>query len=395
MRSMMRGERCCTSGASPEATRNRSVPSRRSPVGKMSRSGEIFAASSAPTMLSHSAMSCAEASPRRPRTGAAIRGNSLANARKPPRRRSKPTPPDRRKVSCHGSGDRPCRRMPRARAALAATPADLLLAWYDRHRRVLPGRALPGERPDPYRVWLSEVMLQQTTVPAVMGYFARFLERRPDVEALAEAPLDEVLHAWQGLGYYARARNLHACARAVVARHGGAFPRDEAALRALPGIGDYTAAAIAAIAFDRRAAPVDGNVERVTARLFAIETPLPEAKPELRRLAASLVPERRAGDYAQAAMDLGATLCTPRKPRCVLCPWREECRARALGVAENLPRRRAAAARPVRRGVAFWAVREDGAVLLRRRPEAGLLGGMMEVPSTPWRAAEWSEAEAA
>ncbi|HZT50868.1 MAG TPA: A/G-specific adenine glycosylase, partial [Stellaceae bacterium] len=285
--------------------------------------------------------------------------------------------------------------MPRARAALPATPADLLLAWYDRHRRVLPWRALPGERPDPYRVWLSEVMLQQTTVPAVMGYFARFLERWPDVAALAAAPLDEVLHAWQGLGYYARARNLHACARAVVARHGGAFPRDEAALRALPGIGDYTAAAIAAIAFDRRAAPVDGNVERVTARLFAIETPLPEAKPELRRLAASLVPERRAGDYAQAAMDLGATLCTPRKPRCVLCPWREECRARALGVAENLPRRRAAAARPVRRGVAFWAVREDGAVLLRRRPEAGLLGGMMEVPSTPWRAAEWSEAEAA
>ena len=284
--------------------------------------------------------------------------------------------------------------MPRSRAAHSGPTAARLLAWYDRHRRALPWRAQPGERPDPYRVWLSEVMLQQTTVPAVIGYFARFLERWPDVRALAAAELDAVLHAWQGLGYYARARNLHACAKAVVARHGGAFPTDQAALRALPGIGDYTAAAIAAIAFDLPASAVDGNVERVMARLHAVETPLPEAKPELRRLAAVLTPARRAGDYAQAVMDLGATLCTPRKPKCVLCPWREACRARARGIAEELPRRRPAAAKPLRRGVAFWAVRADGAVLLRRRPEKGLLGGMMEVPSTPWREAEWSAADA-
>jgi A/G-specific adenine glycosylase len=284
--------------------------------------------------------------------------------------------------------------MSRTRAAPPEPTAAALLAWYDRHRRVLPWRARPGERPDPYAVWLSEVMLQQTTVPAVIGYFARFLERWPDVRALAAAPLDDVLHAWQGLGYYARARNLHACARAVVARHGGVFPADQATLRQLPGIGDYTAAAIAAIAFDRPATPVDGNVERVMARIHAVETPLPDAKPELRALAAALTPASRAGDYAQAVMDLGATLCVPRKPKCVLCPWREACRAHAMGIAADLPRRRAAAAKPVRRGVAFWAVRADGAVLLRRRPEKGLLGGMMEVPSTPWREAEWSTAEA-
>ena len=279
-------------------------------------------------------------------------------------------------------------------AALAPPEAAALLAWYDRHRRVLPWRALPGERPDPYRVWLSEVMLQQTVAATVGPYFDRFLTRWPTVEALAAAPLDAVLHAWQGLGYYARARHLHACAQAVVARHAGRFPASEAELRALPGIGDYTAAAIAAIAFDLPAAAVDGNVERVMARLFAVTVPLPEAKPELRRLAATLVPAARAGDYAQAAMDLGATLCTPKKPRCVLCPWRENCRGRALGLAEELPHRRAAAERPLRRGVAFWAVRPDGAVLLRRRPEKGLLGGMMEVPSTDWRAAPWPVAEA-
>ena len=285
--------------------------------------------------------------------------------------------------------------MPRTRAAPIPEPdSATLLAWYDRHRRDLPWRARPGERSDPYRVWLSEVMLQQTTVPAVMGYFARFLERWPDVRALAAAELDQVLHAWQGLGYYARARNLHACARAVVERHGGAFPASEAALRELPGIGDYTAAAIAAIAFDLRATAVDGNVERVMARVYAVETPLPEAKPELRRLAAALTPARRSGEYAQAAMDLGATLCTPRKPKCGLCPWREACRARQRGIAEDLPRRRPAAEKPLRLGVAFWAVRADGAVLLRRRPDKGLLGGMMEVPSTPWRGAEWSDAEA-
>ncbi len=280
------------------------------------------------------------------------------------------------------------------RAAPGASRAARLLAWYDRHRRALPWRALPGLKQDPYRVWLSEIMLQQTTVATVGPYFERFLARWPDIRALAAAPLDDVLHAWQGLGYYARARNLHACARAIVAEHGGEFPRNEAALRALSGIGAYTAAAIAAIAFDEAAMPVDGNIERVVARLFKVTTPLPEAKPELRRLAARLMPQARTGDFAQAAMDLGATLCTPKKPKCVLCPWRGDCAARRAGVAESLPARRKKAVKPLRRGVAFWAVRVDGAVLLRRRPDKGLLGGMMEVPSSEWREAAWTPATA-
>jgi len=268
------------------------------------------------------------------------------------------------------------------------------LSWYDRHRRDLPWRAAPGRRPDPYRVWLSEIMLQQTTVPTVAPYFTRFVARWPTIGALAAASLDEVLHAWQGLGYYARARNLHACAGAVVARHDGRFPDDPAALRALPGIGDYTAAAIAAIAFDRRLAAVDGNVERVVARIFAIDAPLPEAKPHLKALAATLVPDARAGDFAQAMMDLGATVCTPRRPRCVLCPWRRSCAAAAAGIADALPVPAAKPERPLRHGAAFWLRRADGAVLLRRRPEQGLLGGMIELPSTEWRAASWGEAEA-
>jgi A/G-specific adenine glycosylase len=285
-------------------------------------------------------------------------------------------------------------REPAAPAVELCELPERLLAWYDRHRRTLPWRAKPGERPDPYRVWLSEIMLQQTTVATVAGYFERFLRRWPDLESLAAASLDEVLHAWQGLGYYARARNLHACARAVVERHGGVFPEDEGALRDLPGLGAYTAAAVAAIAFGRAATPVDGNVERVIARLFAVAEPLPDAKPALRRLAESLTPYERAGDYAQAVMDLGATICTPKRPKCILCPWREACRGHATGAAESLPLRRAKAEKPVRRGVAFWAVRPDGAVLLRRRPEKGLLGGMMEVPSTLWRESPWSEDEA-
>jgi A/G-specific adenine glycosylase len=272
--------------------------------------------------------------------------------------------------------------------------AAALLAWYDRHRRDLPWRAPPGQRPDPYRVWLSEIMLQQTTVPTVGPYFERFAARWPTLGALAAASLDEVLHAWQGLGYYARARNLHACARAVVARHDGQIPDDVAALRALPGIGDYTAAAIAAIAFGRPLPAVDGNVERVVARIFAEATPLPAAKPHLRALAASLVPAERAGDFAQAVMDLGAMICTPRRPRCVLCPWRDACAAAASGIAEALPVQAAKAARPLRYGAAFWLFRPDGAVLLRRRPEHGLLGGMIELPSTEWRAAPWNESEA-
>jgi len=269
-----------------------------------------------------------------------------------------------------------------------------LLAWYDRHRRDLPWRAPPGVKPGPYRVWLSEIMLQQTTVVTVAPYFDRFVARWPDVSSLAAASLDEVLHQWQGLGYYARARNLHACARTVVERHGGRFPDAAVGLRALPGIGDYTAAAIAAIAFDRREAAVDGNVERVVARVFAVRDAVPVAKPRLRALAAALVPARRAGDFAQAMMDLGATICTPRKPRCVLCPWREECLARASGFAEELPARAAKPERPLRHGMVFWLSRPDGAVLLRRREERGLLGGMIEVPSTPWREAKWNEAEA-
>jgi A/G-specific adenine glycosylase len=249
-------------------------------------------------------------------------------------------------------------------------------------------------RPDPYRVWLSEIMLQQTTVATVGPYFDRFMARWPDIAALAAASLDEVLQLWQGLGYYARARNLHACARAVVDRHGGAFPDEIGALRALPGIGDYTAAAIAAIAFDRREAAIDGNVERVMARLYAVREPLPSAKPHLAALAAALVPEHRAGDFAQALMDLGAMICTPRRPRCVLCPWRVCCAAAAFGTAEDLPARAEKPERPLRHGVAFWLTRADGSVLLRRRPERGLLGGMIEIPSTPWRTAPWTFDEA-
>ncbi len=261
-----------------------------------------------------------------------------------------------------------------------------MLAWYDRHRRDLPWRARPGEVADPYRVWLSEVMLQQTTVQAVAPYFQRFTERWPTVQALASADLDAVLHAWAGLGYYARARNLHRCAQVVAFEHGGRFPDTEEALRRLPGIGAYTAAAIAAIAFDRPAAVLDGNIERVISRVFAVEDPLPGSKETLRRLAGTLTPDLRPGDYAQALMDLGSSICVPRRPRCILCPWSDACRARALGIQEDLPRKAAKAERPVRRGIAFWLVNPEGAVLLRRRPEEGMLGGMMEVPSTPWLA---------
>ena len=228
-----------------------------------------------------------------------------------------------------------------------------MLAWYDRHRRKLPWRAGKGERPDPYRVWLSEIMLQQTTVRAVAPYYVRFLERWGDVRALAAAPIEEVLKAWAGLGYYARARNLHACARAVVERHGGVFPATEAELQLLPGVGSYTAAAIAAIAFDAPASPVDGNIERVMARLFAVERPLPGAKPELRRLAREVTPLRRAGDFAQAMMDLGATICTPKRPACALCPWNQSCAAFARGDAETFPRRTPKREGALRRGAAF------------------------------------------
>ncbi len=260
-----------------------------------------------------------------------------------------------------------------------------ILEWYDRDRdrRAMPWRAAPGEAADAYRVWLSEIMLQQTTVATVGPYFQRFIARWPDMRALAAAPLDDVLHAWQGLGYYARARNLHRCAVVVARDLGGCFPDDEAALRALPGIGRYTAAAVAAIAFGRRATVVDGNVERVMARMFRVTDPVPKSKPGFYRLAESLTPAERSGDYAQAVMDLGATICTPRNPRCLLCPWSGSCAGR--DIAATLPRRAPKKARPLRRGVAYWLTRADGAILLRRRPEKGLLGGMMETPSTDWR----------
>jgi A/G-specific adenine glycosylase len=264
-------------------------------------------------------------------------------------------------------------------------PADLL-AWYDRHRRVLPWRAAPGEAADPYRVWLSEIMLQQTTVATVRSRFAGFLARFPTLAALAEADLEDVLKLWAGLGYYARARNLHACAREVAARHGGHFPDREQALIALPGIGRYTAAAIAAIAFGRKATPVDGNVERVVARLYAVEAALPRAKPAIRKLAEQLTPELRYGDFAQAMMDLGATVCTVKAPACALCPLGASCRARQGGDPESFPRRAEKRPRRLRRGAAFVAVRADGHVLVRRRAMTGLLGGMTEVATTAWTA---------
>jgi A/G-specific adenine glycosylase len=271
--------------------------------------------------------------------------------------------------------------------------AEMLLAWYARERRSLPWRADPGERQDPYKVWLSEIMLQQTTVKAVLPRYAVFLRRFPTLQALAAASIEEVLAAWAGLGYYARARNLHACARAVVERFGGRFPKCEAELLSLPGVGDYTAAAIAAIAFGAPAAPVDGNIERVLARLFAVTTPLPDAKAEIKPLTRSLVPADRPGDFAQAMMDLGATICTPRRPACGICPLRPDCGGVAAGLAEVLPYREEKGKRPLRRGAAFVVLRQEGAVLLRERPPKGLLGGMLEVPSTPWEGDLPSEAD--
>ncbi|HZR87674.1 MAG TPA: A/G-specific adenine glycosylase [Bradyrhizobium sp.] len=265
-------------------------------------------------------------------------------------------------------------------------PADrpaLLLAWYDRHRRRLPWRALPGAQPDPYRVWLSEIMLQQTTVKAVGPYFEKFTARWPDVASLGRASLEDVLRLWAGLGYYSRARNLHACAVAVMRDHDGVFPDTEEGLLSLPGIGPYTAAAIAAIAFDRRTMPVDGNIERVVSRMFAVEETLPQAKPLIRELAATLLGESRAGDSAQALMDLGATICTPKKPACALCPLTENCAARAQGTQERFPRKAAKKAGALRRGAAFVVRRRDE-LLVRTRPEKGLLGGMTEVPGSDW-----------
>lgn len=264
-----------------------------------------------------------------------------------------------------------------------------MLKWYDREGRDLPWRLRNG-RADPYRVWLSEIMLQQTTVAAVAPYFARFLKRWPDVGALAAAPRDDVLGVWAGLGYYSRARNLHAAAQKMAA---DGVPQTEAAWRELPGVGPYTAAAIAAISFEEATNVVDGNVERVIARLRAVETPLPDAKPELRTLAGELVTSDRPGDWAQALMDLGATVCTPRSPKCDVCPWQIECAAFASGAPEEYPRRAPKAQRPRRYGVAF-RIERDGELWLVRRPDKGLLGGMAALPTTEWRDKKWSRTEA-
>ena len=280
---------------------------------------------------------------------------------------------------------------PETSSPAAASRAERLLAWYDRHARVLPWRISPSERvrgrlPDPYHIWLSEIMLQQTTVEAVKPYFRTFVARWPDVTSLAAAETDGVMKAWAGLGYYSRARNLKKCADAIVAEHGGAFPDEFHELIKLPGIGRYTAAAIAAIAFDRPEAVVDGNVERVTSRLFAIAKPLPQAKAEITEAVQNMLPTSRPGDFAQAMMDLGATICTPRRPACLPCPLNTDCAALKAGDPEFYPVRPAKAERPARRGAAFVAIRSDGAVLVRKRPESGLLGGMTEVPTTGWTA---------
>jgi A/G-specific adenine glycosylase len=282
-------------------------------------------------------------------------------------------------------------------SSLVIPSAAALLRWYDRHRRVLPWRAGPGVTPDPYRVWLSEIMLQQTTVAAVIPYYERFVSRFPSVESLAAAPAERVMAAWAGLGYYARARNLHACAQSVAAS-GGVFPATLEGLRALPGIGEYTAAAMAAIAFGLPVVPVDGNVERVVSRLFAIDVPLPAGKLPIRAHAARLMQDpaarARPSDFVQALFDLGAGTCTVATPNCMLCPWSDGCAARAQGIAADLPRRAPKPLRPIRYGVHFWLTDAEGRVLLRRRPESGLLGGTTELPGTAWRAAVWSEAEA-
>ena len=266
---------------------------------------------------------------------------------------------------------------------LTALPAKLL-KWYDAEQRELPWRAKPGQMPNPYHVWLSEIMLQQTVVKTVIPYFNNFISLWPTITDLAAATQEDIRRAWAGLGYYSRAENLHKCAKLIESEYDGKFPIFAEELETLPGIGPYTAAAIAAIAFDETATPVDGNIERVVARLFEVTEPLPAAKPRLKQHAARLTPPRRAGDFAQAQMDLGARICTPKNPSCLLCPISEFCEGYHQGSAATLPRRAAKKPKPTRYGTAFFALREDGMVLLRQRPEGGLLSGMTEIPSTDW-----------
>ena len=271
--------------------------------------------------------------------------------------------------------------MPFMRPSAISQP---LLSWYDRFKRDLPWRVKNGKSPDPYRVWLSEVMLQQTTVAAVTPRYERFLTRWPTVEALAAASDEDVLGEWAGLGYYARARNLLKCARTVTREYNGRFPGKEIILNKLPGIGPYTAAAIAAIAFDQPSSPVDANIERVTSRLFKIDTPLPTAKTEINSFAKSMTPKSRPGDFAQAMMDLGATVCLPQNPRCSVCPLLNFCKAKQAGLENSLPIKPLKAPKPTRSGQIYWIENKDGDVLLRRRKPNGLLGGMAEMPSFGW-----------
>ena len=264
-----------------------------------------------------------------------------------------------------------------------------LLEWYDVHARPMPWRTPPAEKkagvqPDPYRIWLSEVMLQQTTVAAVKNYFNRFITRWPTVVSLAAADDGDVMGEWAGLGYYARARNLLKCARVITDEHSGVFPDDHATLLTLPGIGPYTAATISSIAFDLRHVVVDGNVERVMSRLYDIHAPLPASKLELTAKAEHLTPNQRTGDYAQAVMDLGATICTPKSPACGICPWHEPCKARKAGTAPDLPKKTPKKPKPTRHGTVYLGRRSDGAWLLERRPNKGLLGGMLGWPGSDW-----------
>lgn len=281
------------------------------------------------------------------------------------------------------------KRFPKTSAAGAGNQSNRtlirkLLAWYDVNQRRLPWRALPGKTQDPYRVWLSEIMLQQTTVSTVIPYYLKFTKRWPNFKALASTPVEDVMSAWAGLGYYSRARNLHACARLVAEKFGSEMPSDEGALRSLPGIGPYTAAAIASIAFGRQAAPVDGNIERVLSRLRGVTEPLPASKPLLKSLATELAPPKRSGDFAQAMMDLGSDICTPKSPTCSKCPWEKDCIARAKGIAESIPARQPKRQRPLKRAVAFVLFKSGAEVFLRRRPLKGLLAGMHETPTSPF-----------
>ncbi len=256
-----------------------------------------------------------------------------------------------------------------------------LLVWYDTHARALPWRLRVA---NPYKTWLSEIMLQQTTVAAVKDYFKKFIVLWPTVQHLAAASTEDVMKAWAGLGYYARARNLHACAKIVAAELKGIFPSSVEELQKLPGIGPYTSAAIAAIAFDMPAAAVDGNVERVISRYFAIEEPLPSSKPRIRKETELLVPQKRSGDFAQALMDLGATICTPKSPACNICPWTDECSGRIRGIAATLPRKAKKEKLPTRFGHIYWIENSKSEVLVRTRASKGLLGGMTEFPSSDW-----------